>query len=240
MCSLRRVIVLPQQKVRKIDHVRSTCVLVCLKDVKRFSVHLLLVSFGHCRPPAASQVYGRKDMEVPHKFAQAWIRLLRIFWCVLDSPKRCSFAGSIKVWCMLTETWVRHEWYMSETCRPKCDTCRSKCDACWQRHEWDMSETRVRHEWDMSETRVRHEWDTSETRVRHEWYMSTKVWCCRSKCDACWQVSFGMLWTVSQVSLTGFPTYWQLKAPVKMTNSTICADKNLKHASYTKETWDPH
>jgi len=41
-------IVLPQQKVRKIDHVRSTCVLVGLKDVQRFSVHLLLVSFGHC------------------------------------------------------------------------------------------------------------------------------------------------------------------------------------------------
>jgi len=63
-------IVLPQQKVRKIDHVRSTCVLVGLKDVQRFSVHLLLVSFGHCRSPAASQVTGRKDMEVPYKFTQ--------------------------------------------------------------------------------------------------------------------------------------------------------------------------
>ena len=62
--------VVPQQKVRKIDHVWSTCVLVGLKDVQRFSVHLLLVSFGHRRPLAASQVTGRKDMEVPHKFTQ--------------------------------------------------------------------------------------------------------------------------------------------------------------------------
>jgi len=31
-----------------------------------------------------------------------------------------------------------------------------------------------------------------------------------------------------------------VKAPVKLTNSTIFADENLKHASYTKETWDPH
>jgi len=67
---LRCDIVLPQQKVLKIDHVRSTCVLVGLKDVQRFSVHLLLVSFGHCRPLAASHVTGRKDMEVPHKFTQ--------------------------------------------------------------------------------------------------------------------------------------------------------------------------
>jgi len=37
MCSLRRDIVLPQQKVRKIDHLRSTSVLLGLKDVKRFS-----------------------------------------------------------------------------------------------------------------------------------------------------------------------------------------------------------
>ena len=65
------VISLPQQKVRKIDHVQSTCVLVGLKDVQRFSVHLLLVSFGHYRPLAASQVTGRKDMEVPHKFTQS-------------------------------------------------------------------------------------------------------------------------------------------------------------------------
>jgi len=63
-------IILPQQKVRKNDHVRSTFVLVGLKDVQRFSVHLFLVSFGHCRPLAASQVTGRKDMEVPHKFTQ--------------------------------------------------------------------------------------------------------------------------------------------------------------------------
>ena len=97
MRSLRRDIVLPQQKVRKIDHVWSTCVFVGLKDVKRFLVHLLQVSFGHCRPLAASQVTGRKDMEVPHQFAQPCITLWRIFWCLLDSPKTCSFAGSIKL-----------------------------------------------------------------------------------------------------------------------------------------------
>ena len=68
MCSLRCDIVLPQQKVRKIDHLWSTCVLVGLKDVQRFSVHVLLVSFGHCRPLAASQVTRAKDMTVPHKF----------------------------------------------------------------------------------------------------------------------------------------------------------------------------
>jgi len=51
-------IVLPQQKVRKIDYVRSTCLLVGLKDLQRFSVHLLLVYFGHYRPLAASQVTG--------------------------------------------------------------------------------------------------------------------------------------------------------------------------------------
>ena len=70
---MRCDIVLPQQKVRKIDHVRSTCVLVGLKDVQRFSVHLLLVSFGHCRPLAVSQVNRRKDMQVLHKFAQPYI-----------------------------------------------------------------------------------------------------------------------------------------------------------------------
>jgi len=26
----------------------------------------------------------------------------------------------------------------------------------------------------------------------------------------------------------------------KLTNSTLFADENLEHASYTKETWDPH
>jgi len=55
-----------------------------------------------------------------------------------------------------------------------------------------------------------------------------------------WQVSFGMLWTVLQVSLAGFATYWLVKAPVKLTNSTIFADKNLKHDPYKKEPWDPH
>jgi len=38
-----------------------------------------------------------------------------------------------------------------------------------------------------------------------------------------WQVSFGMLWTVSQVYLTGFTTYAPVKAPVKLTNWTIFA-----------------
>ena len=33
-------------------------------------VHILQVSFGHCKPLAASQVTRRKDMEVLHKFAQ--------------------------------------------------------------------------------------------------------------------------------------------------------------------------
>jgi len=97
MCSLRRDIVLPQPKVRKIDQAWSTCVLVGLKDVKRFSVHLLQVSFGHCRPLAASQVTGRKDMRVTHKFAQPWTTLLHLFWCLLDSPNTCSFARSIKL-----------------------------------------------------------------------------------------------------------------------------------------------
>jgi len=40
-----------------------------LQDVQRFSMHLLLVSFGHCLPLAASQVTGRKDMEVPQKIS---------------------------------------------------------------------------------------------------------------------------------------------------------------------------
>jgi len=43
---------------------------VVSKDVERFSVYLLLVSFWHCRPLAASQVTGRKDMEVPHEFTK--------------------------------------------------------------------------------------------------------------------------------------------------------------------------
>ena len=131
-------IVLPQQKVWKIEHVRSTCVLVGLKDVQRCLVHLLLVSSGQCRPLAASQVTGRKDMEVSHKFTQPYITFLRIFWCLLDPPKTCSFAGLIKLCCMLT-------------------------------------------------------------------------------------VSFGVLWTVSQTSLTDSTTYLPVKAPVKLTNLTIFA-----------------
>jgi len=128
----------PQQKVRKIDHVLSTCVLVGLKDVQRFSVHLLLVSFRHCRPLVASQVTGRKDMEVPHKFKQPLNTFLCIFCVSLTHQKHAVLQG-------------------------------------------------------------------------------------RSNCVACWQVSFGVLWTVSQASLTDFTTYLPVKAPVKLTNSTICA-----------------
>ena len=49
-----------------------TCVLMGLEDYapKRFSsVHLLQVSFGQCRPPAASQASPGTSMEVLHKFA---------------------------------------------------------------------------------------------------------------------------------------------------------------------------
>ena len=60
---MRCHIVLPQEKVGKIDHLLSTCVLVGLTDIQRFSLHLLLVSFGHYRPLPASQVTGRKEME---------------------------------------------------------------------------------------------------------------------------------------------------------------------------------
>jgi len=65
-------------------------------------IHLLQVSFGHCRPLAASQVTRRKDMEVLHKFAQLWITHMRFFWCLLDPPKTCSFAGLIKLCRILT------------------------------------------------------------------------------------------------------------------------------------------
>ena len=48
----------------------------------------------------------QKDMEVPHKFAQLWITLLddtlAHLVVSLDSPTTCSFAGSIKLCCMLT------------------------------------------------------------------------------------------------------------------------------------------
>ena len=40
----------------------------------------------------------------------------------------------------------------------------------------------------------------------------------RSNCAACWQDSFGVLWTVSQASLTDFTAYLSVKAPVKLTN----------------------
>jgi len=49
------------------------CVIVVWKNVSQIDflpVHILQVSFGHCRPLAASQVNRRKDMEVLHKFAQ--------------------------------------------------------------------------------------------------------------------------------------------------------------------------
>jgi len=50
-----------------------TCVIVVWKNVSPIDflpVHILQVSFGHCRPLAASQVTRRKDREVLHKFAQ--------------------------------------------------------------------------------------------------------------------------------------------------------------------------
>jgi len=50
-----------------------TCVIVVWKNVSPIDllpVHILQVSFGHCRPLAASQVTRRKDMEVLHKFTQ--------------------------------------------------------------------------------------------------------------------------------------------------------------------------
>jgi len=48
-----------------------TCVIVVWKNVSPIDflhVHILHVSFGHCRPLAASQVTCRKDTEVLHKF----------------------------------------------------------------------------------------------------------------------------------------------------------------------------
>ena len=70
LCSLRRVPVWPPRKDAK---KLITCVIVVWKNVLPFDflpVHILQVSFGHCRPLAASQVNRRKDMEVLHKFAQ--------------------------------------------------------------------------------------------------------------------------------------------------------------------------
>ena len=60
------------------------------------------IYYTYCRPLAASQVTGRKNMEVTHKFTQPYITFLRIFYCLLDPPKTCNFAGSIKLCCMLT------------------------------------------------------------------------------------------------------------------------------------------
>ena len=118
-------------------------------------VHILQVSFRHCRPLAASRFARSKDMQVLHKCAQPYMIHMPIFWCLVDPPKTCS--------CVFSSNRVTF-----------------------------------------------------------------------------WHVSFGMLRTVSQVSLTGFTTYRLVKAPVKLTNSTIFAGENLKHASYTKEPWDPH
>jgi len=42
-----------------------------------------------------------KDMEVPHKFAHG-DHTPTIFWRLLEIPKTCSFAGSIKHCCILT------------------------------------------------------------------------------------------------------------------------------------------
>ena len=41
-------------------------------------------------------------MEVLHKFAQPWITHMRIFWCLLDPTKTCSFIGLIKLCRILT------------------------------------------------------------------------------------------------------------------------------------------
>jgi len=51
----------------------SRAIHVRLRGFERCTVifgESLLVSFGHCRPLVASQVTGRKDMKVPHKFTQ--------------------------------------------------------------------------------------------------------------------------------------------------------------------------
>jgi len=84
-------------KGAEIDHLQSTCVLMGLKDVQRFSLHLLLVSFGHCRLLEATQVSERKDKEVTHKFTHPRSHSCASFGVSLDSPKTCSFAGSIKL-----------------------------------------------------------------------------------------------------------------------------------------------
>jgi len=49
-------------------------------------------------------------------------------------------------------------------------------------------------------------------------------------CVACWQVSFGILWTVSQVFLTDFTTFSLATAPVKLANLTFWA----RRKSYTR------
>jgi len=128
--------------VRKIDHMRSTCVLVGLKDVQRFSLHLLLVSFGHYRHLAASQVL--------------------LLW-------------------LEGKTWKNP----TNLHNPRSHSC-----ACF---------------------------GVSLTHQKHAVLQG------RSNCVAYWQVSFGMLWTVSQASLTDFTTYLPVKVPVKLTNLTICS-----------------
>ena len=42
-------------------------------------------------------------MEVLHKFAQPWITHMRIFRCLLDPTKTCSFIGQIKLCRILTD-----------------------------------------------------------------------------------------------------------------------------------------
>jgi len=76
-----------------------TCVIVVWKKhspIDFLPVHILQVSFGQCRPLAASQLTRRKDMKVLHKFAQPWIIHMIICWCLVDPPKTCSFVGLIK------------------------------------------------------------------------------------------------------------------------------------------------
>ena len=67
-----------------------------------FSLSILQVPFGRCRPLAASQVTRRKYFEILHKYAQPWITHMRFFGCLLDPPKTCSSAGLIKLCRTLT------------------------------------------------------------------------------------------------------------------------------------------
>ena len=75
---------------------RSTFVLVGLKDVQRFSLHLLLVSFGHCRLLEATQVSERKDKEVTHKFTHPRSHSCTSFGVSLTHQKHAVLQGRSK------------------------------------------------------------------------------------------------------------------------------------------------